>query len=158
MAGAMTLFLSTFVNKVDKKGRVSVPAQFRLSLAQQSFNGIVAFPSFTSPSIEAGGIDRMERLSAGAADLPTFSPEQDDLTTLIFASAQQLAFDPEGRVILPEELTSHAGITETAAFVGLGRTFQIWEPKAFNLYRSEALARAKANRPVLPSKTEGNGP
>ena len=69
-------------------------------------------------------------MSARVDALDEFSEDRDALSS-IFADAQQLAFDGEGRIILPQALCEHAGITENAAFVGLGRTFQIWEPQRF---------------------------
>lgn len=148
----MGLFLSTFVNKVDKKGRVSVPATFRSALAQQSFQGIVTYRSFTSACVEGCGMDFMERLSASAQDIAAFSTEQEDLSALIFADARQLAWDPEGRIVLPEDVMAHAGITDLAAFVGKGHTFQIWEPQAYKALEAEIRARALKNRPTLPLK------
>ncbi|MCH7544649.1 MAG: MraZ N-terminal domain containing protein, partial [Proteobacteria bacterium] len=71
------LFLSTFINKVDRKGRVSVPAPFRASLAGQVFNGIVAFRSYRQAAIEGCGIDRMERLSDSIEELELFSEARD---------------------------------------------------------------------------------
>jgi len=115
----VALFLSTFVNKVDRKGRVSVPATFRAALAGQTFNGIVAFRSFKLPTIEGSGIDRIEEMSARLDGLEQFSEEYDNLAS-IFADAQQLPFDGEGRIVLPENLVEHAGLGEAAAFVGLG--------------------------------------
>lgn len=151
----MALFLSTFVNKVDKKGRVSVPATFRAALTDQSFAGIIAYRSFTTAAIEGCGMDFMEQLSASTDELAAFSPEQDDLTSLIFADARQLAFDGEGRIMLPEDLCAHAGITEAAAFVGKGKTFQIWQPDAFRAAQEDARRRALANRPTLPLRPKG---
>jgi len=146
LGAALALFLSTFVNKVDRKGRVSVPATFRASLTGQAFNGIVAYRSFKLPSIEAGGIDRMEEMSARIDTLDEFSEDRDSLSS-IFAEAQQLAFDGEGRVVLPEALCQHAGITESAAFVGQGRTFQIWEPQRFDRHQ-----RARRQGTTLPAR------
>ncbi len=146
----MALFVSTFINKVDRKGRVSVPASFRSALSAQPFAGIVVYPSFTSAAIEGCGTAFLEDLAASAeASFDLFSPEQDDLNTLIFASSHQLAWDPEGRVVLPEEILAHAHITEQAAFVGKGRTFQIWEPDALKAHQAEARERALKNRPQL---------
>ncbi|MDR0774463.1 MAG: cell division/cell wall cluster transcriptional repressor MraZ, partial [Rickettsia sp.] len=42
----MNIFLSKYINNIDKKGRVSIPASYRLALSSQSFNGIIAYPSF----------------------------------------------------------------------------------------------------------------
>jgi MraZ protein len=147
----LALFLSTFVNKVDKKGRVSVPAPFRTALAGQTFSGIIAFRSFKLPAIEGSGIDRMEEMSARIDALDEFSEDRDALSS-IFADAQQLAFDGEGRIILPEALCAHAGITENAAFVGLGRTFQIWEPQRFEQHRDELRERARRQGTTLPTR------
>jgi MraZ protein len=145
----VALFLSTFVNKVDRKGRVSVPASFRAALAGQSFAGIVAFRSFKSAAIEGSGIDRIEEMSTRLDALDQFSEENESLAS-IFADAQQLAFDGEGRIVLPQILVEHAGITETAAFVGLGRTFQIWEPEAHAAHQSGLRERAKRQGTTLP--------
>lgn len=153
----MGLFLSTFTNKVDRKGRVSVPATFRAALSPQSFQGIVAYRSFTSACVEGCGMDFMERLSASTQDFAAFSPEQEDLSALIFADARQLAWDPEGRIVLPEDVLAHAGIAEAAAFVGKGHTFQIWEPETYKALEAEIRARALKNRPTLPLKKPQGG-
>ncbi len=157
----MALFLSTFINKVDRKGRVSVPAPFRAALIGQSFHGIVAFPSFrdTYDAVEAYGMDRMERLSASVDRLNPFSDEHDDFANAIFGASVQLPFDGEGRVILPTHLCQHASITERAAFVGRGATFQIWEPEALREFQQEASRRARAARAELrldPAASEGS--
>jgi len=146
----MRLFLSTFINKVDKKGRVSVPATFRAALSDQPFAGIVAYRSFAAPCVEGCGLDFLQRLSEGAQQFDAFSSEQDDIASLIFADSRQLSWDPEGRVLLPEDLLAHAGISESAAFVGKGATFQVWEPEAYRAVDAEIRARALKSRPTVP--------
>ena len=150
----MTLFLSTFVNKLDKKGRVSVPASFRLVLNQQSFQGIVAFRSFKLPAIEGMGIDRMQRLSESVDQLDLFSDAQDDLTASIFSDSQMLAFDGDGRVILNQALIDHAKIQDGVAFVGRGATFQIWNPADFEAHQLEARQRIQTSRETLKLKVD----
>jgi MraZ protein len=149
----VALFLSTFVNKVDRKGRVSVPASFRSALAGQSFLGIVAFRSFKLPCLEGSGIDRMEEMSGRVDQIDQFSEPHDNLSVM-FSDAQQLPFDGEGRVMLPQVLAEHAGITEHAAFVGQGRTFQIWEPERFKTYQAELRERARRQGATLPPAGE----
>ena len=138
----MALFLSTIINKIDRKGRVSVPAAFRAALADQAFAGIIALPSFKSAALQCGGMDWMEKLGSGVDAYDMFSDEHDTLTATLFANAQQLGFDGEGRIVLPESLTAHANITTEAAFVGRGPLFEIWEPAAFADYRDDAVHRA----------------
>jgi len=153
----MALFIDTFVNKIDRKGRVSVPASFRAALAGLPFHGIVALPSFRFKAVQCAGIDWMEGIKArlsNSSDL--FSEEHDDLTMALFSSAKQLAFDGEGRVQLPEELAKEANITDVAAFVGRGEHFEIWEPKALERYKAEARKRAlEKGRTVRSARPDG---
>lgn len=150
----MALFLSTYTNKVDKKGRVSVPALFRSALASQHFQGVVAYPSFVYDCIEACGMDRIERLSESIDNLDPFSQERDAFATAILGGSVQLAFDGEGRIMLPELLVETAKLTETAVFVGKGQTFEIWSPKQFEEYAEKARAFAKQHRGALSLRTK----
>ena len=137
------MFFGTHENKVDRKGRVSVPADFRQVLAPENFTGIVAFPSYRAPAIEACGISFMERLNESVSDVDLFSEQHDELTATIFATSKRLSFDVDGRVSLPEELLETAGITDRAAFVGKGQMFQIWEPGALKQHLAETRQRAR---------------
>ena len=145
----VALFMSTYVNKVDRKGRVSVPATFRTALADLSFDGIVAFPSLDYEALEATGIDRMEAIATRLDELEQ-PEEQQSLATLILARSQRLPFDPEGRIVLPERFAAHARITESAAFVGLGPSFQIWEPNRFAEHEAALLDRARRQGTRMP--------
>lgn len=124
----MALFTGRTENKVDRKGRVSVPAAFRTALSAQSFAGIVVSPQYDLNCIEGCGYDRLLALSESLDD-PDAYPEADrDRLQLVFAESTPLGFDEGGRVLLPQELAELAGIGERALFVGLGTHFQIWEP------------------------------
>ena len=145
----MALFLSTFVNKIDKKGRVSAPASFRVALNAQTFSGIVAFPSFTLAALECSGMDRFEQLANSVDELDPFSDQRDNLATAIFARTVQMPFDGEGRIMLTEPLLAHARLDDHAAFVGQGRTFQVWSPAALDAHVRAAAQQARDNRAVL---------
>lgn len=152
----MSLFVGTYENKVDKKGRVSVPARFRSALASQSFNGIIAYPAFDEiRAIEASGIDWLERLSARIDNLNPFSPGHRVLATATFGRSVQLPFDDEGRVMLPRELLEHAGITGRAKFVAQGTTFLIWEPETFDAFAHRVSEQAAKESARLDSSIPG---
>jgi MraZ protein len=150
------LFLSTFVNKVDRKGRVSVPATFRAAVADQSFPGIVVFPSFKYEALDASGIKRMEEMTARQNTLDEFSDEHENIG-MLFAMSQALPFDTEGRIVLPENLSQYAHITESAAFVGLGRSFQIWEPNRFADHQASLRERGSRALGCLRWRPLANG-
>lgn len=145
----MALFISTFENKVDRKGRVSVPAPFRAQLVGQSFPGVVAYRAFALSCVEGCDIERMNDYATRIDQLAQGSQEAQTLTAL-FADAKQLIFDGEGRIVLPLPLINHAGITEQAIFVGLGRTFQIWSPDRYAAHESALRQRAERDGASIP--------
>jgi MraZ protein len=149
----VALFLSTYVNKVDRKGRVSVPATFRAILAEQRSPTVVVFRAFRVPALEAGGEQRMQEIDARLQGLDEYS---DDFLSLrsLFADAHQLTLDPEGRILLPQQLLDHANITDAATFAGLGRSFQIWEPGAFEERQAAMRERARQQIRLPPHRPE----
>ena len=123
-----------------------VPASFRSALASQNFQGIIAFRSLTLQAIEGFGMDRMEKLSQQLDRLDLFSEDQQDWASSIFADAQQLAFDSDGRITLHETLREHAQIDSTVAFIGRGPTFQLWNPDHFKTYQEKARERLRERK------------
>lgn len=150
----MALFLSTHTNKVDAKGRVSVPAGFRATLSSQEFSGVVLIPSNKFPALEGFAMSMMQEISSRLDRFDLFSDTQDDLAAAIFASATPLSFDDTGRIGIPKELLAHANITDNAVFVGLGNKFQIWEPNAFAQRRAQAMKQVQSNGLTIPHASD----
>lgn len=148
----MALFLSTFTNKIDSKGRVSVPSQFRTSLVSEGFSGMIVYESFINQSVEGCDLERIKKISESIDSLDPFSEEREAFATAILGGAIQLSIDSDGRVILPESLIKKAKLKDLAVFVGKGPTFEIWEPKAFEEYMSKAKFAAKEKRNLLRLK------
>ncbi len=146
----MALFLSTFVNKVDKKGRVSVPAPFRAALSSESYQGFVAFRSHKNDAIECCSYSRMEQLSQSVDTLDMFSQEQDDFTAAIFADSLHEPFEGDGRIVLPKKLLEYVGAEGgEICFVGRGATFQMWIPEKFEAAQAESRSRIKDAQSTL---------
>lgn len=94
----------------------------------------------------------MEHLKEQINTLDTYSEEHEAFSMAILGGSDQLPFDGEGRIILPEELLKDAGIKEEAVFVGKGDMFEIWEPKAFAEYSARARKVALENRTKLRAR------
>ncbi|PZP56717.1 MAG: division/cell wall cluster transcriptional repressor MraZ [Micavibrio aeruginosavorus] len=146
----MALFLSTYVNKMDKKGRVSVPAPFRSALVGQNFQGVVLFRATGHDCLEGFDYASMAELSERLDHFDMFSSAQDDLATSIFAEAVQCPFDSEGRISIPAHLMAHAKIEEGVTFVGLGKKFQVWSSDKFEKRREAARANVAKEGLTLP--------
>ena len=143
------MFLSTYENKLDKKGRVSVPASFRSYLSNLGYNGVVCYPSFNNQSIEAWPQDRIEKISNSIDSLSPFEEKRDFFATSILSESINLQFDNEGRISLSSKLLKHAKIRNSILFVGQGKTFQIWEPTVFEKFKVSAKKKSNLNRASL---------
>ena len=151
------MFLSSFENKLDKKGRVSVPATFRSHLNSMGYNGFISYPSFNHQALEACSQDRIEKLSNTIDSLNPFEEKRDYFATSILSESINLQFDTEGRVSFTEKLLDHAKIKNSILFVGLGKTFQIWNPKLFEKFKVVARKKAYQNRSNLKWENKQKG-
>ena len=143
------MFLSTTTNNLDAKGRVSVPATFRAKIAGSSLQGIVVWRSIEGPWLEGAMVEHMGTLQEALDQLDYYDEARVALLQAIFADAEELSFDSGGRVKLPDGKAEYAGLDGQVRFVGLGRTFQIWNPAAHEEHLETMRATALANRHKL---------
>lgn len=152
----MDLFISKFFNKIDKKGRVSLPSSFRNALPKSSKNEIILYKSIKTLSIEGCGIGRLNEIAKRINNLDFFSEDHDDFSSSIFSEIISTNLDKEGRFLIPEELKNYAKINNEAAFFGQGHFFQIWEPNNgltnIQKSRSRLLKEKKSLRKILVDK------
>tara|TARA_B100000686_G_scaffold250310_1_gene260451 strand:- start:110 stop:685 length:576 start_codon:yes stop_codon:yes gene_type:complete len=149
----VTSFISTYENRIDKKGRVSVPSAYRLALGNEAYQGVIAYPSLTDTTIEVFGRSTLEQLNQRSFDeslaqgnyaYTLLGSSEDGLIEAIMAIASELPFDTEGRIILPSHLADHALITDRATFVGRGSKFQIWNPEEYEMHQAGELDALRA--------------
>lgn len=147
----MDEFVSTFTNRLDAKGRVSIPASFRAVLAVDGFDGLYCCPTLDRQAVDAGGNRFREVIRASLANFEPLSEDHEFLSTTLVGESEILKLDQDGRVILSEAIREHAGIDDRVTFVGQSYKFQIWEPERFVAYREEAKARLRDIRKRLGS-------
>lgn len=137
------IFLSTYINKIDAKGRISVPSSFRSVLEESGFKGMICYPSPVLNSVEGCGFNRIKKLSDTIDALGPFSSERSAFSTSLLADSHQLSFDTEGRVILPQKLIEFANIKERVSFVGMGETFQMWDPDKYSEFQNKTFKQSQ---------------
>jgi MraZ protein len=146
----MDRFVSTFTNKIDAKGRVSIPAPFRAVLERDGYSGgIYCYPSLDAPALDAGGERLAQKIDGLLSGLPDYSDERDELSVALYGDVQVLSIDGDGRILLPENLRRHAALDTQVTFVGLGDKFQMWEPKRFLERRKQARVKVQHTRKLL---------
>lgn len=148
----MTSFLGQHQNRLDAKGRVSVPSAYRSVLKELTgSSGMILLPSFTHACIEAWPTPRFNELQNSLNALDALSAEFEYLATAYFGNACPVEADKDGRILLPDLLLEHAGLSDAVTFMGIGPTFQIWEPAAAVARVAEARAKAKERQSLLPA-------
>ena len=141
----MTEFVGKFLNKIDRKGRVSVPALWRPKLLGKEFSGIVAQKSEDYNSIDGYSQKYLERYQQWLDQQDPLLETNEYESTLIFGSSM-LPFDREGRVLLPDIIRKGASLNSDALFVGMGRKFRIWEPESFDEYEKKAIEHMRKRK------------
>lgn len=139
----MDAFISTFTNRLDAKGRVSIPASFRTVLAEDGFDGIYCCPTLDRKAVDAGGNLFRETISRFLRTFEPLSEDHELLSTTLIGESEVLKFDQDGRVVLTDTIRRYAGIADKVTFVGQGYKFQLWEPERFVAYREEAKNRLR---------------
>lgn len=137
----MDRFLSNSVNRIDAKGRVSVPAHFRSVVQKRGYTELYALRCLDIPAMDVGGLDLLDRYEARIAQEDPFLQTADDMSFFCHGDGTFLKVDQDGRITVPDFIREHTGIGAEVAFVGRGQFFQIWEPGRLAAYGAEARAR-----------------
>ena len=156
----MVEFVGRFLNRIDKKGRVSVPALWRPNLLGKEFSGIVVQQSEEYSAIDGFSQKYLERLQNWLEEEDPLLETNEFEATMVFSSSM-LPFDSEGRVIIPEVFRNQSTLESEALFIGMGRRFRIWEPRAFKGYELKAIEhmkkrKTKNNKNLKDFKKDGN--
>ena len=147
----MNLFVSQFVNKIDKKGRVSLPSQFRNILSKKNNSEIILFKSLKFKSIEGCCIERIYKIADKIEEIDIFSDDKDDFATSIFSEIIPTKLDKEGRFLIPENLKLYSNISSEVTFIGQGHYFQIWDPQAATERQKKSRERLVREKRTLGS-------
>jgi MraZ protein len=137
----MDRFLSSAVNRIDAKGRVSVPAHFRSVLQKRGYQELYALRTLDTPSMDVGGPDLLDRYEAKIAAEDPLTGAADDISFFCHGDGTFLKLDQDGRILVTDFIREHTGIGPEAAFLGRGNFFQIWEPERLRAHGAAVRAR-----------------
>lgn len=143
MFRVMSRFLSNATNRIDAKGRVSVPSAFRSVLAQRNIQELYCFQDFVFPAISVGGLDLLERFERRIAAEDPFSPDANEMSLLIHGGGVFMRLDAEGRLMVTDFIRGFTGISDEVTFVGRADHFQLWQPQAFLAAQAQARGERK---------------
>ena len=134
----MNRFLSNATNRVDAKGRVSVPSVFRTVLAARDIQELYCFQDFVFPAISIGGIGLLDRFERQISAEDPFSPQANEMSLLIHGGGVFMKLDAEGRLMVTDFIRDFTGIAGEVTFVGRSDYFQLWRPETFQAFQAQA--------------------
>jgi MraZ protein len=141
------MFLSTFESGVDVKKRVSIPAAFRKALGGE--DTVILWPAISRPCLTGGGMSLLNGYHRAVRRLKPGDPRRYALEREIFSRAQAARFDDGGRIVIDPAHLLHAGIGDRALFVGLGDSFEVWDPAAYAQSQASLADMAREGMDLL---------
>ncbi len=137
----MDRFLSNAINRIDAKGRVSVPARFRTVLQKRGYSELYGLRALDIPALDVGGPDLLDRYEQRLESEDPFLQTAEDMSFFCHGDGAFLKLDGDGRITVTDFIRDHTGISDTVAFVGRGLFFQIWEPERLSEYGAQVRQR-----------------
>lgn len=133
------MFFGRFYHNLDDKGRLTIPARYRELLLPE---GAYVMQGF-DPNLMVLPSAVFEKLSQNINQMSITDPDKRLLRRLIFSTADRLAFDRAGRILIPQFLRQAAGLDTNVVVVGAGVYFEIWSPEAW-MAQEDQLQDAQA--------------
>ena len=149
-------FVGQFQNKIDAKGRVSIPADLRRFIAMDGAEAaqvMYCFPSLLDDELQCGGSDLVETLLSIVATTDVFADNRYEFERLVTEETQRLYFDDNGRVVIPKALRDHAKLDGMIGFGGRGQYFAMAAAKPLEDVRAKARRLAKDNRETIRARS-----
>ncbi len=122
---------------------MSLPAVMRNQLVERGLTEIYALRHYNLPCIECCDWEYLDDIQDLIDSMDQMSDEALDLTATYISGSVPSPWDSTGRLTLPSIFLDHANIGPNATFVGVGKTFQIWNPEAYEAYNHERMDGAR---------------
>jgi MraZ protein len=133
------MFRGHFEHAIDDKGRTSLPARFRDVLASSGDVRLVVTPALGDPCLDVYPLDAWEQLEAKLAQLNAFDPQVIEFRRFYVSAAVECELDKQGRILVPNGLRDHAGLSKNVLWLGHGQKAELWSREQW-----EALSRKKS--------------
>ena len=120
------MFFGRFGHTIDDKGRLTIPAKYRTSLA----SGVVVTRGIER-CLYIYPLAEWDHLSSQIRQLPLTSKEARSMTRFLFAEAADCVPDKQGRVLIPAYLRDYANLKSDVIVAGSHDHLEVWNPDAY---------------------------
>jgi len=132
------VFRGQYEHAIDGKGRTSVPSRFREVLGDQGDSKLVLTTGL-DPCLAAYPMREWEAFEERLAALPRFDPSVAMIRRIYVSGAVEVDMDKLGRVLVPANLRSYAGLEREALWAGMGKHLELWAKPRFDELRASVL-------------------
>ena len=132
------MFRGQYEHAIDGKGRTSVPSRFREVLGDQGDSKLVLTTGL-DPCLAAYPMREWEAFEERLAALPRFDPSVAMIRRIYVSGAVEVDMDKLGRVLVPANLRSYAGLEREALWAGMGKHLELWAKPRFDELRASVL-------------------
>ena len=121
------MFIGQFEHTIDEKKRLAIPVKFRRSIRDKA-----VITKGLDGCLFLFSADKWQKMAQSIGQLPLTKSSARLYARLILASAQDVDFDKQGRIILPQYLKKYAAISKDAFVVGVYDRVEIWDKNRWN--------------------------
>ncbi|MFA6513955.1 MAG: division/cell wall cluster transcriptional repressor MraZ [Patescibacteria group bacterium] len=133
------MFIGEYNHSLDEKGRLAIPAKFRIILKR----GAVVTKGLDN-CLFLYSKEQFEIIAKKFASLPLSQAKARAFARHMLAGAMDVEFDNQGRITLPEYLRKFSGLKKKIIVAGLYNHLEIWEESAWNKYKLESEKNSNA--------------
>jgi len=135
-------FRKTFPRSLDAKGRLMLPPEYRAIISAASSSGSFVLTGYDD-CIWAYTLPGWEAFEEKIYQMQNFTRPFRDFRRLVLGRAEELEFDPQGRVRVSQSLMRYAGLSKDVLLVGQSSRFEIWDTQRYDLLKIEDAALDK---------------
>lgn len=123
----MNSLIGTYDCKVDAKGRLMMPSGMKKQLLAVLEDGFVLRRSVFQPCLELYPISEWQTVMKKVNKLNRFKKKNNDFIRRFNAGARRVDIDASGRLLIPKDLTSFAGISKNIVISPAVNIIEIWD-------------------------------
>lgn len=137
------IYNSIYRHGVDEKRRIQIPSMWRPAEPGIQLTLIVWPQRAEGPCLRVLPPKEMAELMAELDAMANDDGRKTILKRIIGAESTQVTLDKAGRICVPEEMATSAGISKEATLVGLLDRFEIWDPVRYEKVKAADMVLAQ---------------
>ncbi len=127
------MFRGRYEHTIDAKGRTSLPARYRDTLASLGQRHII-LTSGLDPCLVAYTMPEWTAFEERLAKLPQFDRAVQKLRRIYVSGAVECEVDDSGRILVPPTLREHALLKKDVLWAGSGKYAELWDKDAWKAH------------------------